>query len=99
MAVGMLQVAQRNTVYLEGYALGDRVEKAHKEHTDVSWLEARVMRLTSPEHLSSMVQERHLNLVAWSTLTEDEARRFTDTAEPVGAHSAVQLADGRDTTD
>ena len=110
VSVGMLQVAQRNTVYLKGYALGDRVEKEHEGQTEVSWLETRVMRLTSPDHLSDMAQERHLNLVAWSMLTPDQAQRFADTAEWVDTrpapavaqaqpHETVQLADGRDTTD
>ena len=98
MAVGILQVAQKNTVYLKGYALGDRVEKAHKEETEISWLETRVLRLTSPEHLSDAVQERHLNLVAWSLLAPDQGQRLVDKA-PVQPDENIQLADGHDTTD
>ena len=96
VAVGMLQVAERNTVYLKGYALGDRVVKNHKEPTDVSWLEARVLRLASPEHLSDAAQERHLNLVAWSMLTAPQAQLLAGAPR---SNEAVQITDGRDTTD
>lgn len=110
VSVGMLQVAQHNTVYLKGYALGDRVEKAHKEQTDVSWLQARVVGLTSPEHLSGMAQKRHLDLVAWSMLSPEKGPRAVFAARPAEKDSAaavsqlppqaaVQLADVRDTTD
>ncbi len=100
MAAGMLQVAQKNTVYLQGYALGDRVEKAHKEETEISWLETRVLRLTSPEHLSDAAQERHLNLVAWSLLAPDQGQRLADkTPAQPEENFHIQLADGHDTTD
>lgn len=98
VAVGMLQVAQKNTVYLKGYALGDRIEKAHKEQTEIGWLETRVLRLTSPEHLSDTAQERHMGLVAWSVLSANQARQPADaTSEQTDAN--MQLADGQDTTD
>ena len=96
VAVGMLQVAQHHMLYLKGYALGDRVEQAHKQQTEVSWLETRVVRLSSPDRLSSTAQDRHLNLVAWSILTPGQAQLLAGVPQ---SHESVQLADGRDTTD
>ncbi|MBI4341485.1 MAG: hypothetical protein HY598_04300 [Candidatus Omnitrophica bacterium] len=100
VAVGMLKAVQRNALVLQGYALGERVERAHQEATDVSWLEARVLNLTSPDHLSEAANSRQLKLVAWSTLSPQPPLP----ADPVAAQEGttadpVQLADGRDTTD
>ncbi len=101
VSIGMLKAVQRNALLLKGYALGDRVERAHQEETDVSWLEARVLHLTSPDHLSETAQARHLNLVAWSTLAPQQIQVLADSVETSqeASTNSVQLADGRDTTD
>ena len=93
VAVGLLQVAQRNAIWLRAYALGERLERAHREATDVSWLQARVIALASPGQLASAGEARHLDLVAWETLARQ--------APPGEAHEAapVQVADSRDTAD
>ena len=66
VGLGCLQVAQRNAIFLKGYAVGDRIDRVHTQETEVSWLGARVVGLGSPTRLSQLAQERHLKLVAWS---------------------------------
>lgn len=68
IGLGCLEVAQRNAVFLKGYALGQRVSQLHTQANDVAWLQAHVMELTSPDHLSQVAQDRQLKLVAWSLL-------------------------------
>ena len=68
VGLGCLQVAQRNAIFLKGYAVGDRIDQVHTQETEVSWLGARVVGLESPTRLSQLAQERHLKLVAWSML-------------------------------
>lgn len=114
IGIAMLQVAQRNAVYLKGYSLGERIKQAHKDQTEVAWLETKVLKLTSPDNLSEAAQERNLKLVAWSMLTPEQISLLADDA-PAQASVAgdiaasrvpaadsavqVQLADGHDTTD
>jgi hypothetical protein len=62
--LGCLQVAQRNALFLKGYAVGERVQRVHAKETDVSWLSARVVEMTSPVRLADIAQERRLKLVA-----------------------------------
>jgi hypothetical protein len=69
VGLGVLQVAQRNALFLKGYALGDRSDRVHAQETEVSWLNTRVLGLASPTRLSHVAQERNLKLVAWSTLS------------------------------
>ena len=69
VGLGVAQVAQRNAVFLTGYALGERTSRVHTQETDVSWLNAHVVGLSSPAHLSQVAQERRLKLVAWTPLT------------------------------
>ena len=69
VGLGCLQVAQRNALLLQGYAIGERMGRVHTTETDVAWLNMRVVGLASPTRLSQVAQERRLNLVAWSTLS------------------------------
>lgn len=87
MVVGLLQVTQRNAVLLKGYALGDRVRQLHAQETQLSWLRAQVIGLSSPAHLAEVAQERRLKLVAWSTFSPGPTR-----AAVPGAGSLVHLA-------
>ena len=100
-AVGLLKAAQRNALFLEGYALGEQTQQAHQTETDVAWLQTRVLNLTSPAHLADMVQARHLKLVAWSVLSPEQVNVLADSMDAASAASPepVQLADGRDTSD
>lgn len=68
VGMGLLQVAQRNAVFVKGYAVGERMHRVHTQATEVAWLHAEVEALQSPTHLAQVVQERHLKLVAWSPL-------------------------------
>lgn len=70
VGLGLLQVAQRNAIFLQGYAVGERMVKAHRESTDVSWLKARLDSLSSPAHLSEAAEKHRLKLVAWSVLRQ-----------------------------
>jgi hypothetical protein len=74
--LGMLQVAQRNAVVLRGYAVGSRVAEVHQQETELSWLGAQVMELSSPGRLAQVAKDRQLKLVARSTLAP---------ARPLGA--------------
>ncbi len=67
VGLGCLKVSQRNAIFLQAYAIGDRLSRIHTQETDVSWLNTRVVGLSSPTHLADVAQERRLNLVAWST--------------------------------
>ena len=69
MIVGLLQVTQQTAILLEGYALGHRVRQLHAQETQLSWLHAQVIGLSSPAHLAEVAQERKLTLVAWSTFS------------------------------
>ncbi len=86
VAVGCLQVAQRNTVLLKGYTLGQRMHDLHAQETAVSWLDAEVTTLASPVHLSAVARKRQLKFVAWSTipLAPAFAREGIASTEPVG---------------
>ena len=107
VGLGCLQVAQRNALYVKGYALGDRMERIHTQETDVSWLSAQVVALASPPHLSQIAQERQLKLVAWSTLPpaalppaasqagtlqEQSARTNANTTRPLARITAADPA-------
>jgi len=76
--LGCLQVAQHTGLYVKAYGVGKRAQQVHAEEVDVSWLMTRVASLSSPPQLASLAQERQLNLVAWSTLPNDQG-----TATPV----------------
>lgn len=67
--LGLLQVALRNGLILQSYAVGERTAKLHTHETETEWLSARVLGLTSPTHLAQVAQARRLNLVAWNTLS------------------------------
>ena len=69
VGLGCLQVAQRNAVFMKGYAVGERIHRLHTQQTDVSWLHVQVEELSSPTHLSQVAKERQLKLVAWSMLS------------------------------
>ena len=68
VGLGCLQVTQRNALVFKGYAVGERMGRVHRQEADVSWLNMRVVGLTSPTHLSQVAKERRLNLVARMTL-------------------------------
>ena len=71
VGLGCLQVAQRNAILLKGYAVGARMENVHTQETDLSWVNAHVVGLSSPTHLAQVVQERRLTFVAWSRLAHE----------------------------
>lgn len=68
VGVGCLEVAQRSALVTEGYAVAQRQQAVDERAAAVSWLDTRVAGLSSPAHLAQVAQERHLKLVAWSTL-------------------------------
>ena len=84
VGLGCLQVAQRNAVVLKGYAVGERMARVHHDETDALWLNAQVVELASPTHLSQVARERRLKFVAWSTLSP--APSFTRTGQDSMAH-------------
>ena len=68
--LGLLKVAERNTLLLQGSLLGERMSRLHETESEIGWARARVTALRSPMHLSMIAQERHPKLVAWSTVSD-----------------------------
>lgn len=64
VGLGCLQVAQRNALLLQGYALGHRVEQMHEDQVVLHWLQADVTRLGSPSALADAAQMRKWKFVA-----------------------------------
>ena len=81
VGLGCLQVTQRNAMFLNGYAVGERLESLHTQETDVSWLRARVVGLRAPRRLAQIAQERQLKLVAWSALSPQLAEDLSGMAQ------------------
>jgi hypothetical protein len=71
VGLGCLQVAQRTAIVMKGYALGERVHGVHTQQTDMLLKTVEVTGLSSPRHLSGVVRERRMNLVAWAALREE----------------------------
>ena len=86
VGLGCLKAAQHNAMFLKGYAVGKRVSRLHTQENDVAWLQAHVMELTSPTHLSQVAQDRQLKLVAWSLLSST-----VPSALPTSKTSALAL--------
>lgn len=89
VGIGLLRVSQRNALMLQGYAVGERLQRVHAKETDVTWLTARVDGLASPTHLAQVAEERRLKLVARSTLAAFSAR----------AERPIRLAAGDELSD
>jgi hypothetical protein len=66
--LGLLQVAQRNAIVLQSYGVGRRLAQAHKQETELGWLQTRVAGLSSPGALAAAQETRRLKFVARSTL-------------------------------
>ena len=96
--IGCLQVSQRTAIVLSGYAVGERMQRVHAQETDVSWLNANVVGLASPARLAHAAQERHLKLVAWSTVPRSAPPAVVAQANTTPAESPLQLAAGADET-
>ena len=96
--IGCLQVSQRTAIVLSGYAVGERMQRVHAQETDVSWLNANVVGLASPARLAQAAQERHLKLVAWSTVPRSAPPAAVAWANTTPADGPLQLAAGADET-
>ena len=68
VGLGLLKVAERNALLLQGSLLGERMSRLHETESEMGWARARVATLRSPMRLSMIAQERYSTLVAWSTL-------------------------------
>ena len=68
VALGLLRVAQRTGLLLQGYATGTLLHDVHREETEVAWLTTQVQGLSSPMHLASAAADQHRALVAWALL-------------------------------
>ena len=62
--VACVRVAQQQALYGKGYAVGERMARAHVQGTEVAWLAANVNGLAAPAHLAKASRDRHLKLVA-----------------------------------
>ena len=97
--LGLLQVAQRNAIVLQGYGVGERIVRAHRQETEVGWLQTHVAGLSSPQALAGVAESRRLKLVARSTLQAAVPRpapALTPPAPAGQAAAAVQLASTAD---
>ena len=100
VGLGCLQVAQRNALFLGGYAAGDRVSKLHTKEVEVGWLNAQVTGHLSPVALDQAAQERRLNLVAWSTWRSEQPgmsaeMSLASATSPAGAAAVSSRSLGR----
>ena len=86
VGLGCLQVAQRHAILLKGYAVGARMGNVHTQETDLSWVNAHVVGLSSPTHLAQVAQERRLTFVAWSRLA------YEPSIVGPGSSSLMQMA-------
>lgn len=69
VALGCLQVAQRNALFMNSYTVGERMQRVHAQENEVAWLSTQVTGLASPMRLADIAKERRLTLVAWSRLS------------------------------
>ena len=106
VGLGCLQVSQHNAVFLNAYAVGERLERVRTRQTEVARLQADVEGLASPSRLTRVAQERHLTLVAWSTLSPRTLLAATAPQEPDATgpdgtlvHVASAGPPGADTSD
>lgn len=103
MGLGCLRVTQHHAVVFKAYAVGAQTSRLHEQHNEVDWLNARIVALASPAHLGEVVEQRHLKLIARSTLPSRAGPPKRGGLEPTVAetkprHLDVVLADG-DTAD
>lgn len=64
VALACARVAQQQALYGKGYAVGERMQRAHAQGTEVAWLEADVYGLGAPATLAKASRERKLQLIA-----------------------------------
>ncbi|MDP3722242.1 MAG: hypothetical protein Q8R91_01930 [Candidatus Omnitrophota bacterium] len=98
VGVGCLQVAVRNAVILRGYAVGERLQRLHRQEGDLSWLTTKVAGLSSPASLARVAREHHPNLVAWRTLPEPSAASVVSPAS-LGRRDQLARAGDHDASD
>lgn len=67
VGVGCLKVAQRTAILRGGYAVAQGEARVHAAEGDLRWTQATVVGLSGPARLSQVAQERHHELVAWTT--------------------------------
>lgn len=90
MAVlGCLQVAQRNALLLQGYALGHRVEQMHEDQVVLHWLQADVTRLGSPTALADAAQSHKWKFVAREVVPKTPTLMTVAALEPSEAGSGA----------
>ena len=58
--IGCLQVTMHNAVVFKSYALGNQWQSVHQKKTEVAWLDARVLKLTSPTHLAEVARKEKM---------------------------------------
>jgi hypothetical protein len=91
--LGCLQVAQRNALFLKGYAVGEYRQRVHAKETNVSWLNARVVEMASPVRLADVAQERRLKLVARAMMTVGQGGvASTPERQSVDGSGMIQVA-------
>lgn len=68
VALGCLQVAQRNALLVKGYRVGSLTAQVHAQETQLALRRAEVAGMASPQALARAAAQRHLKLVAWETV-------------------------------
>lgn len=77
VSVGCLKVWQKNSMFMQGYAVGERIERMRYQQRELAWLKSDVLQASSPSRLAKVARERDWDLVAWSTIEDAEpGRRF-----------------------
>ncbi len=68
VVLGFARVAQQNATIAQAYVVSAHAQQLHREQTEVDWLQARVIGLSSPGRLAETAKARGMEFVAWSTL-------------------------------
>ncbi len=75
--LGCLKVSQRNGLIMQGYSVGENIQRLQVQERELAWLKMDVLGASSPTRLAKIAQEREWDFVAWSTLQEQpQGKRF-----------------------
>lgn len=90
-ALGMTQVWIRSGIRLKAYEVGRMEARRHRLENETMWMKAQLIELQSPMRLAGVMQDRHPEFVAWSTVSSRADQLRADAAKRVA--SAASDAD------
>ena len=90
--VGMAKVAQQTSLSLAGYRVGRSYAAWHTLENDTVWLRSQVLSMRSPMALAQTMRDKHVTLVAWSSLPGGSAMAAGPVAPAPRASAAASKA-------